>query len=73
MVIRPEDVQVAATGASASLVGREYYGHDQVLHLRLQDGTMIRARIGAHESAPSSDTFTVGLRREPVVLAVAGD
>ena len=73
VVIRPEDVQVATSGVSVSLVGREYYGHDQVLHVRLEDGTMIRARIGAHESAPPSETFTVGLRREPVVLAATGD
>ena len=73
VVIRPEDVQVATSGVSVSLVGREYYGHDQVLHVRLEDGTMIRARIGAHESVPPSETFTVGLRREPVVLAATGD
>ncbi len=45
----------------------------EALHVRLEDGTMIRARIGAHESAPPSETFTVGLRREPVVLAATGD
>ena len=73
VVIRPEDVQISAGGTPASLVGREYYGHDQVLRLRLVDGSIIRARIGAHESAPVAETFTVGLRRDPVVLAETGD
>ena len=73
VVIRPEDVQVSGGGTTASLVAREYYGHDQVLRLRLPDGSIIRARIGAHEAAPVTETFTVSLRRDPVVLAETGD
>ncbi len=69
VVVRPEDVQVTAGGVPVVLVGREYYGHDQVLHLRLADGTTVRARLGAHEAAPVTETFTIGLRRDPVVLA----
>jgi hypothetical protein len=65
-------VSVASDGTPASFVGREYYGHDQVLHLRLGDGSMIRARMSAHEPITATDTLMIRLRRDPVVLPATG-
>jgi iron(III) transport system ATP-binding protein len=46
-VIRPEAVQLAADPDGAGTVtGIEYFGHDQLVHVQLRDGTRVRARRG---------------------------
>jgi iron(III) transport system ATP-binding protein len=46
-VIRPESLEVTADRHGAAVVtGIEYFGHDQLVHLRLDQGTEIRARRG---------------------------
>jgi iron(III) transport system ATP-binding protein len=46
-VIRPESLQVTAdTRGDATVTGIEYFGHDQLVHVRLADGTPLRARRG---------------------------
>ena len=49
VVMRPEDLQVLAGGVPGEVIGREYYGHDQVLLVRLNDGTEVRVRLAPHE------------------------
>jgi iron(III) transport system ATP-binding protein len=46
-VIRPESLQVTADArGDATVTGIEYFGHDQLVHVRLADGTSLRARRG---------------------------
>jgi iron(III) transport system ATP-binding protein len=46
-VVRPESLQVTADpGGDATVTGIEYFGHDQLVHVRLADGTSLRARRG---------------------------
>ena len=46
-VIRPESLHVTADAhGSATVTGIEYFGHDQLVHLQLADGTDLRARRG---------------------------
>jgi iron(III) transport system ATP-binding protein len=46
-VIRPESLQVTADArGEATVTGIEYFGHDQLVHVRLADGTPLRARRG---------------------------
>jgi len=48
VMIRPESVAVGLSGpqnaADAEVVGRRFYGHDQLLDLRLPSGHVIRSR-----------------------------
>jgi iron(III) transport system ATP-binding protein len=46
-VIRPESLEVTADPRGTAVVtGIEYFGHDQLVHLALDDGTHLRARRG---------------------------
>ena len=66
VMLRPERIQlvaegdtntaVEATGAPATVESKEFYGHDQLVTLRLNSGAHIRARLG-----PDAD-FPVGKR-----------
>jgi len=48
VLVRPESVAVGLSGpdraASAVVVGRRFYGHDQLLELRLPSGQIVRSR-----------------------------
>ena len=75
-VIRPEDLIVqpgasstaADTAVPATVVHREYYGHDQVLRVRLQDGTLARVRLGSRERFDTGDEVTLSLANPPLLL-----
>jgi iron(III) transport system ATP-binding protein len=69
VVVRPEDLQVQAGGARGEVTQREYYGHDQVLFVRLEDGTDLRVRLAPHERLGGAGPIALGLRRDPLVLA----
>ena len=74
VVIRPEDVQVLAGGAAGEVVRREYYGHDQVLRVRLREGGLeLRVRVAAHERLGAAGPIALGLRRDPLVFADEGE
>ena len=68
LVLRPEDLQVLPGGIPGQVFGREYYGHDQVLHVRLQDGLEVRIRVGPHERLAGAGPIAIGLRRDPIVF-----
>ena len=58
IMLRPERVQLAAEGATvpghgqAIVERREFYGHDQLVTLRLGSGARIRARLGPDADFP---------------------
>ncbi len=68
LVIRPEDIQVLAGGVPGEVLQREYYGHDQVLGVRLHDGTHVRVRLAPHERMGAAGPIALGLRRAPLVF-----
>ncbi len=66
LMLRPEQLVVTPGGATnATVVGRDYYGHDALLRLRLRDGTCVCARVG-----PASDVL-VGTEVTVTVLGAA--
>ncbi|MPZ99382.1 MAG: ATP-binding cassette domain-containing protein [Dehalococcoidia bacterium] len=72
VVLRPEDLQVLPGGVAGEVTHREYYGHDQVLGVRLRDGTTVRARVGPHERLGAAGPISLGLRRAPLVFGTDG-
>jgi iron(III) transport system ATP-binding protein len=48
VLLRPESIAIGLTGpdhaAQAEIVGRRFFGHDQLIELRLPSGQMIRSR-----------------------------
>jgi iron(III) transport system ATP-binding protein len=68
VVVRPEDLQVQAGGVPGEVLSREYYGHDQVLLVRLESGVELRVRLAPHERLGPAGPIALGLRRDPLVL-----
>ncbi len=71
VVVRPEELQVMPGGFGGEVVAREYYGHDQILHVRLLSGAEVRVRVGPHERLGGAGPIALGLRTQPLVLPVA--
>lgn len=69
VVLRPEDLQIMPGGLPGEVTAREYYGHDQVLLVRLADGTEVRMRVAPHERFGGVGPIVVGLRRDPLLFA----
>jgi ABC-type Fe3+/spermidine/putrescine transport system ATPase subunit len=68
VVIRPEDIQVSERGAPATVVHREYYGHDQVLRVELEDGSTARLRLGSRERYEPGERVALRLLQAPLIL-----
>jgi len=68
VVVRPEDLEIAEHGIPGTVVHREYYGHDQVLSVRLEDGSVARARLGSRERYEAGDEVRLSLIEAPLVL-----
>ncbi len=69
VVIRPEDVLLRESGTPAEVCGHEFYGHDQMLHVRLAGGEELRVRVGPGEEFGRLDRVALQLRRPPTVFA----
>jgi iron(III) transport system ATP-binding protein len=56
VMIRPEAIRLnSAPGGHGLIVGREFYGHDQLVAVRLGSGLVVRARLGPGEPLPSGE------------------
>jgi iron(III) transport system ATP-binding protein len=54
VMIRPEAIRLSPDPVgSGVIVGREFYGHDQLVAVRLDSGLVVRARLGSGEPFPS--------------------
>lgn len=66
VLLRPEQITLAPPGTPdavpATVVRRDFYGHDAVLTLRLADGTPVAARIFAPTATPPATGDRVALR-----------
>ena len=72
-IVRPEDLQVTADGIPATVIHREYYGHDQVLRVELADQTQARVRLGSRERYDAGQQVALRLLEPPLVLDADGD
>ncbi len=64
VLVRPEDVHLAKDPAGlAQVVGREFYGHDQMLFVRLPGGRLARARLGPVTDLAPGDRCRVSVPR----------
>ncbi|MEX0834576.1 MAG: ABC transporter ATP-binding protein, partial [Nitriliruptor sp.] len=72
-VVRPESLQVSADPrGTATITGIEYFGHDQLVHVRLADGTSIRARRGPLLDLHRGDRVDVAVLGPIVTFPHAG-
>jgi iron(III) transport system ATP-binding protein len=72
-VIRPESLQVTADArGDATVTGIEYFGHDQLVHVRLADGTLLRARRGPILDLHRGDRVDVAVLGPIVTFPLGG-
>ncbi|HEV2107387.1 MAG TPA: ABC transporter ATP-binding protein [Thermomicrobiales bacterium] len=66
VMLRPESVRLVpeqeGEGANGTVLIREFYGHDQLVHVRLDDGTMLRARLGTYSGIRPGDRVLAAVR-----------
>ncbi len=61
VMIRPEDLELWPDPEGESVVeGREFYGHDQLVHVRLASGRRVHVRLGSVSHVEAGDR--VGVR-----------
>src|SRR5680860_1515104 len=75
VMIRPEALRLTPAvddvEPNATVVGRLFFGHDQLLRLRLDSGTTLNARLGSYGGIRPGDRVQVGVRG--AVLALQRD
>jgi iron(III) transport system ATP-binding protein len=60
VMIRPESVHLSADGDGGAVVrGREFFGHDQVITVSFDDGTLLRSRMGPDATFAPGDRVAV--------------
>jgi iron(III) transport system ATP-binding protein len=69
VMVRPEDLALSAEAGTAAVVERrEYYGHDQMITVRLDDGTVLKVRDLPGRDVRPGDHVGVLLRGDVVVF-----
>ncbi len=69
VMIRPENLSLATeTGIPAVVVADEYFGHDQMITVRLDDGTVLKVRDLPGRDVTLGDRVGVSLRGGVVVF-----
>jgi iron(III) transport system ATP-binding protein len=70
VMVRPEDLELSPVcGAPVDIVSHEYYGHDQMVTVRLANGELMRVReMAGHDFAPGQ-RLGVSVRGGVVVFA----
>ncbi|HEX2031662.1 MAG TPA: ABC transporter ATP-binding protein [Actinomycetota bacterium] len=70
LMIRPEHLVLSAdSGVPVEPVGREFYGHDQVVTARLPSGAVVRVRLTPGEEPASAERLFVRVRSGALALA----
>ena len=73
MLVRPESLAVGVSGpqhaATATVVSRSFYGHDQLLGLRLESGQVVRSRRLGFPAWHEGDRVRVWIEGPSDVLA----
>jgi iron(III) transport system ATP-binding protein len=68
VMIRPEDLAIDEQGRRGAVIESEYYGHDQMITVRLESGTVLRVRDLPGRSVAPGDSVGVMLRGDVVVF-----
>jgi len=72
VMLRPEQLVLTADTSgnttNATIVGRDYYGHDALLRLRLSDGTSACARVGPASDKPVDAQVAVSVLGEAMAF-----
>ncbi|HWI03578.1 MAG TPA: ABC transporter ATP-binding protein [Acidimicrobiales bacterium] len=71
VVVRPEQLHVAAGSGTATVEDRRYFGHDVVVAVCLSSGERLLVRVPSADPMPVGTTVTVSCR-EPVLAFPAG-
>ena len=73
VLLRPESIVVCdePDGVAASVVDREYFGHDQLVVLELEDGSRVRTRAVGQPARRPGDRVALRLDGPAVVLPAA--
>jgi iron(III) transport system ATP-binding protein len=73
VMLRPETIVPLADAAGAACVlRREFYGHDQMLTVRLDSGRELRCRLGPEPAPPPGQRVRLEVRGEAMAFPVAG-
>ena len=70
-MLRPEMLRLAPAGeggehgVQSTIVSRAFFGHDQLLTLRLDSGQTLKARLGAYGGFRPGDRVSVSARGAP--------
>jgi iron(III) transport system ATP-binding protein len=72
ILIRPENIHLTAIDGegNASVIWREFYGHDQRVGLRLRDNTKLVARLDSLQTYPVGQALQVEIAGEVRVFAL---
>jgi iron(III) transport system ATP-binding protein len=73
VVVRPEGVAVepAGDGVEARVIGRSFYGHDQLVRLELADGLVVQSRVDGTAGWRAGDEVRVRVTGPVSVLTPA--
>jgi hypothetical protein len=70
VVVRPENVRLRLDGAGEGTVRRTtFYGHDQVIEVRLRSGERVHSRTGPGTTFHAGDRVAVQLVGDAIVFA----
>jgi iron(III) transport system ATP-binding protein len=68
-MLRPEALRLTARpDGEATVIGREFYGHDQLIKLRLSSGTMLLSRLGGGPGFKVGERVSVEVEEPAVVF-----
>ena len=66
VLVRPEEIFLS-DGAGGVVIDVEYYGHDALSTVRLDDGTVLRSRVTGAPAHRVGDSVAVGHRGAPTI------
>ncbi len=76
VMLRPEALRLAPAQGTATgngrVLSRRFFGHDQLLTVRLDSGQTLRVRVGAYGGIRPEDRVVVGVRGAVLVFPRAG-
>jgi iron(III) transport system ATP-binding protein len=66
VMLRPEMLRLVprqeGEGTNGTVLTREFYGHDQLMRVQLDNGTVLRARLGSYGGIRPGDNVLVSVR-----------
>jgi iron(III) transport system ATP-binding protein len=69
VMIRPENLVLSnEAGQPAEVVSLDYYGHDQMVTVRLDGGALLRVRMLPREDLAQGQRLSVQLKGEVVIF-----